>query len=565
MGSLGPQRTLMGIVAGLPAPGIAANDVRAIVTKPPVPPPPAPSEVPRYAHRQGGQGTAPKASMTLMGVAPSAIPGLAEQLRAQRPAEPTPAAVADPRAAQREALKAALSDPADFDPPTVRHNSLPDLAAAMADLSEDLSSAARPLSSPLPPPPSEDESERELRPGMTFDDIDEEDQTMITPSHLAEELLAQAIEGAATERPPPTPGNTPSEPATVPKAPLIVDIRPSAAESLPASEPPTPPERLKRSAEAQPLRAADMFPAPAASDSTPPRSEHSDPNIGEETLVVQRAPEKKSRTGLVGAIAALAAVFGLVSYAAMRSRPPESLPAPAAVVEPVAAAKAAEQPVAAPSEVKPTDNALVPLAAGEAPTTGADAGGAADNAGKIEAPIEQAPIEQAPEQKAPIEEVPSEQAPGEAAPAPKSGEQPTPNTPPASGAGAQAPEQPAQDEAAASAGDAFDELLKKGQKLVAQRDAAGARPVLEQALQMQPDNPHVRASLAQALLKLNELQLALVHAQTAVKLRPKRGLYFVIQGDVLAAMGKADDAHVAFMHAYELDPNDPVAKRKAGL
>jgi Flp pilus assembly protein TadD len=75
----------------------------------------------------------------------------------------------------------------------------------------------------------------------------------------------------------------------------------------------------------------------------------------------------------------------------------------------------------------------------------------------------------------------------------------------------------------------------------------------------------VRASLAQTLLRLNELPLALVHAQTAVKLRPKRGLYFVIQGDVLAAMGRADDAHAAFMHAYELDPNDAVAKRKAGL
>ncbi len=564
-GSLGPQRTLMGIMPGLPSPGIAANDVRALAPKAP------PPEIPRYAHRAGGQSTAPKASMTLMGVAPSSIPGLAEQLR--KPAvEPT--TVEGARMAQREALKHALDE--EFDPPTVRHNSLPDLTAELPELAEDLSSAARPLSSPLPPPSRErDEGEREPPPGMSFDDVEEEDQTMITPSHLAEELLARALEGAKTERPPPAP--EPSEPPTT-RQPLsellkaeFEDIRPSAAQSLPASEPPLA-ETGRISSD----------PAPA--------NDLNEAGANEETLVVSRKPEKpKKRSGLVGAIAALAAVFGLVSYAAMRARPGESEPAPAPVaIAPAAEPAPVEPEPTPPSELKPSENALVPLApsgaeatpepdkaaADEAPTPSAAAPAVAPSepAAKAAAPAEPAPSEPA----APAVAAPSKPAaPAAAAPAAPAAQPAKAATPVPQPAGTTgSAQQPAAAEGAtdptaanedAPTGSEFDELLKKGQRLLTQRDAAGARPVLEQALALQPDNPHVRASLGQTLLKLGELPAALVHAQTAVKLRPKRGHYSVIVGNVLAAMGRADEALAAFQRAYELDPNDAEAKRKAGF
>jgi tetratricopeptide (TPR) repeat protein len=200
-------------------------------------------------------------------------------------------------------------------------------------------------------------------------------------------------------------------------------------------------------------------------------------------------------------------------------------------------------------EPAPASQALVPLAA---PPVAAAAEPALEKA------IAEAVPAAAREEK--IEELPAEQAPIEEGPAV-----------------VDAVEAPVLAQPAANASDQAanlldttrveqaNELLKKGQRLLVQRDAPGARTALEQALAMQADNPHVRASLAEALLKLNELPLALVQAQTAVKLRPKRGRYLVLQGDVLAAMGKADEARATFRRAFELDPNDVEAKRKAGL
>jgi tetratricopeptide (TPR) repeat protein len=215
------------------------------------------------------------------------------------------------------------------------------------------------------------------------------------------------------------------------------------------------------------------------------------------------------------------------------------------VIEPVAKAEPA-----APS------NALVPL---------------------VEAPVAEGPIEQAPDEPAPIEEAPAANTTKAAIEAPA----PEPTVEPVANAQAREPNSEAPREPKAAAGDKLaagatppatpnqadevNDLLKRGQRLLALGDAAGARALLEQAVAIQADNPHAHASLAQALLKLNELPLALVQAQTAVKQRPKRGHYLVVQGDVLAAMGKPDEARSSFQRAYELDPNDAVAKRKAGL
>jgi hypothetical protein len=596
MGTLGHQRTLMGVIPGLPSPSIAANDVRAIASKPP------PAEPPRYAHRHTdarGPGLpatgGARASMTLMGVAPAAIPGLAE-LRAQRAAQEKVAApAADARDAQRAALKNALNEAPDFDPPTVRHNmaSLQDLTNELPDLIEDFSMAAEPLSSPLPPPPSERNEEREPRPGMTFDDDDSQEQTIVASSQLTQELLAQALEGAATERPPPGPNHLSAEsvPSTVQVKRELLAVDALAAEERAEETASTVEARGSARSQTNEQRRGDGEIEPGTS----PRERQdkgdepaaatdaaSDFGPGEETLVVHRKAEKpKSRAGLAFALAVVTGLVALAFYGAMESQE----------AQPVTAASPAAKPVSSAPAVQPKP---APVAVVEAP-------------GAVrEQDVEAAKTEPATDIP-PSEPVPAQPEPAAAAePAPPSVErnvrkpaavearepnavqapeparqiapaEPAPSAEPkaaADVADTKAAAELATDTQAPSAGvDALEpnatgqvnELLKKGQRLLAQRDAAGARVALEQALALQADNPHVRASLAESLLKLNELPLALVQAQTAVKLRPKRGRYLVILGDVLAAMGKPDEARASFQHAFELDPNDVEAKRKAGL
>jgi len=111
------------------------------------------------------------------------------------------------------------------------------------------------------------------------------------------------------------------------------------------------------------------------------------------------------------------------------------------------------------------------------------------------------------------------------------------------------------------AGDLAD-LLRQGQRMLAERNPAGARPAFEQALTLDAANPHARAGLGETLLRLNEPGSALPQAQAATKLRPRRARYQVLLGDVLSAMGKLDDAQAAWRKALALDANDSEAKQR---
>jgi hypothetical protein len=103
------------------------------------------------------------------------------------------------------------------------------------------------------------------------------------------------------------------------------------------------------------------------------------------------------------------------------------------------------------------------------------------------------------------------------------------------------------------------QLLTEGTKAAAE----SARPIFEELVARDPQNPHGHAGLAQALLTLGELEPARRSALEAVKLRGKRSRYRVLLGDVLEAMNKPSEARAAWRRALELDPADPEAKLRA--
>lgn len=104
-------------------------------------------------------------------------------------------------------------------------------------------------------------------------------------------------------------------------------------------------------------------------------------------------------------------------------------------------------------------------------------------------------------------------------------------------------------------------MLKRAQRLLGSNPSA-ARDLFEQVRVGDNVNPHAHAGLAEALLRLKQPATALSHAQAAVRLRPKRSHYHVVLGDVLAALGKQEEAQAAWNQALEVDPNDAQAAQR---
>jgi hypothetical protein len=497
---LAPQRTLLGINTGLAAAG--AGLAKPGVKAPPLPAPPpllespaargAAPEAPRYAHRAGG-GSAPKASMTLLGVAPGAIPGLAELRNklAQPKPDPAPAELTNVTLQNKPANS-------DFDPPTVKHD-VTELSGLSEldeeELLDDLGSSAEPLSVPLPPPRPLD-GENEIEGGAFEDAEDPSEQTTITPSALTRELL-EAVQDALDERP---------TSDALGARPIQADV-----EGVHSREPGPPSARSE-------LELEDGGEADLPHEGGP-----------EETLVVKRPPDKprarKSSSRSVLGVGLLLGLGGLALFAAQREWTAREAAAPVVTV-----------PARPPAAAMPTPAPAAPNA--EAPT----------------AAVAEAPAAVAANAPAPAAE------PANAAPAAEPAKAAAPAAEPsASAEPAAAP--------TGAAGDAEadpDALLRKGQRLAAQGNTVEARAALEQALALAADNPHVRTALAETLLKAGDAEAALVQAQAAVKLRPKRGRYQVLVGDVLKRLGKLDQAQVAWKKALEIDPEDAEAKQRLG-
>jgi len=196
------------------------------------------------------------------------------------------------------------------------------------------------------------------------------------------------------------------------------------------------------------------------------------------------------------------------------AQPSEALAQPSEAFAQPSAALAAAQPAAEPA---PETEA----AAGEQP---------APAAAKTQEPVADAPEPNAPSNKAEVED----------------------ERLAASGTSDQAADEPAEDSAT---------LLKNAGRLL-NRDPEAASRLYEKVVAQESSNPHGREGLAAALLKLNRPGDALAHAQLATRLRPKRGRYQVLLGDVLAALGRDAEAQEAYKHAVFLDPSDKTAKSR---
>lgn len=191
------------------------------------------------------------------------------------------------------------------------------------------------------------------------------------------------------------------------------------------------------------------------------------------------------------------------------------------------------------------------------PATGSEA------LAKAEAPSETPPLGAAPkvdEKPEPTAEEPTQAPTEDTAPA-------EPAAQPAPQIAAAPPSAPAEEEAATDgpnipAGASADVLIRDGNKLLAQGNAAHAKAYYEAAVQREAANPHAHAGLSEALLKLGDANAAEQAAEAAIRLRPKRARYRVLLGDALKAQGKVAEAKAAWNKALELDPNDRDAQRR---
>lgn len=562
--SASSNRTLM----GMPTLGLSPKAAEA-AAQAGVPVPPAPS---RPAPAFGG-GHRPNA--TLLGVAPGAVPGLAEMraqvaagaaARAEARKEP---AVEPPAPAPQElpnvATKATpLAPPPaeldlgldlderelpDFDPPTGRVGMSGELLDTLDTLDE-LTMVAAPLSQPLPPPraslqANDNDVPLDVTPAQfAAAERDQREQDALPPQQDA----ADAIDGTTPAR-----GSAPSassglaevaddhsdldaDEGELPEAATTVAMMPKeVAEATTIPAPTKTPSAPTKTPSAQ---------SPAALPTTQ-SGEHSAP--GEETWVVQRAaaapkvaPKRRFPLAAAGLLALIAVAVPLALRKGQSGAPAEparaTAPVQPAASQPAAAAPATPEPApSAPSTAANAQPALEPPA-----PSAPEIAPSAPTAEAPSAPIEAAPVPTAEAPSAPAS------APVETAPAPVA-EAPSPSPEPAA--------------APAATGDIGD-IVKQGQKLLLERKFAEARPLFESGLGLDSANPHVRAGLSESLLRTNEPQAALPHAQAAVKLRPKRARYQVLLGDVLAALGKGDDARVAWKKALELDASDPEAKAR---
>jgi hypothetical protein len=561
-----PQRTLLGITPGLPA--VAGPLAASKAAPPPAPMQPArPSHAaqaetaaPRYAHRPG-QPAGKRPMATLLGVSPNEIPGLAE-LRAQ--SANTQTAPADARAPLPSGANPAPGGSASaFDAPTAR--------IAVEDLFDpldDMVALAAPLSTPLPPPPenvvNDNAFERESGPGSTGDSLQPRTLPVQRP---AEQAAASNFDPfGETEPPPPKPAH-----------PELDD--------LDDDEPPTriyssPPDVLAAIREER--SGAKAAPSAASQSSTPPPADRA--SQVEETWVVKRGFDKPTRRrGVLAAALILLALAGVLTFAALRDRgqdaarvsaaPPQAAPsaapappgelaepaqaaaeptpgtptpatppsheapAPAGTPAPAAPAAAAPEHAAAAQGAAPHANPAAPAAAAQVPAAPARSVPAA-------APAEPAPAAQSEPARAPLPSATTAAAQG-AAPSPASATGAAEQTVGVAGVAA------AETEDAAS-------MLKRAQRLLAS-DPSAARELFEQVRTVDNVNPHAHAGLAAALLKLKQPATALSHAQAAARLRPKRAHYHVVLGDVLAALGRQEEAQAAWNRALEVDPNDTQA------
>lgn len=252
---------------------------------------------------------------------------------------------------------------------------------------------------------------------------------------------------------------------------------------------------------------------------------------------------KRRRFGLMASLsgaAALAAALGigyLTRDSVDTAAPPHAATRPAAVADPLGAARTpTPTPLAQPPVAAPQPPASKDLQAGED-----DGGTAPQPAASAQNPSTSPEADQPPLQQGPAAAAEDSAEPRDALPV---------EVPPV------APE--------AQAAATPEDLIRDANKLLA-RDPGEAQRMFEAAIALAPKNPHAHAGLGQALLALDQPAAAQAALEDAIRLRPKRALYRVLLGDVLKRAGKLDEAREAWTKAHELDPSDADARKRLGM
>jgi Tfp pilus assembly protein PilF len=81
------------------------------------------------------------------------------------------------------------------------------------------------------------------------------------------------------------------------------------------------------------------------------------------------------------------------------------------------------------------------------------------------------------------------------------------------------------------------------------------------AVELRPNQPHLRHGLITALFALGEYQAGLAHSQAAMSLEPDRATHRATAGLLWLGLGRVEEARQALRRAIELDPAEPAFRR----
>jgi DNA-binding response OmpR family regulator/DnaJ-domain-containing protein 1 len=112
--------------------------------------------------------------------------------------------------------------------------------------------------------------------------------------------------------------------------------------------------------------------------------------------------------------------------------------------------------------------------------------------------------------------------------------------------------------------------FRRGQQLLAAGDAAGARPLFEEAVQLQPEEGEFVAYLGWARFQenpqaLDQAQVSRAALEHATHLSPTLEKAHLFLGFVLKALGRAEEATRAFERAVECNPSSAEALRELSI
>jgi tetratricopeptide (TPR) repeat protein len=101
-----------------------------------------------------------------------------------------------------------------------------------------------------------------------------------------------------------------------------------------------------------------------------------------------------------------------------------------------------------------------------------------------------------------------------------------------------------------------------GRALNQRNEFARARPHLERAVTLNPENALAHFQLAYALMEVGSVQAGLQHLETAIKLNPRYTPAIVVMARMLAGNGQPSDARNLLDQGLQINPGDEDLQRE---